>query len=68
MDVKNILQSKTFWINLVIMILTWILQNQGVLTQVGISSATITMIVTVANIVLRLISNQGVSLTAWKRS
>lgn len=54
MNTKNFLTSKTLWMNVALMIATYVLAHQGVLMQFGLDTDQIAMVIGAANMVNRV--------------
>lgn len=58
---KSIFSSKTFWINVVLMVAGYVLDNKGVLSDLGLTAHVQIAIVAVANIAMRIVTSKAVT-------
>ncbi len=59
---KPFYRSKTLWINLLVIPLTWLLAHQGVLPAAGLSTPVCITILGFANMVLRWVTTKPLTL------
>jgi hypothetical protein len=55
-------ESKTIWINALVLVGSWVLNHQGVLEAAGLSAQTQVAVLAVVNLALRSVTNSAVTL------
>lgn len=59
---KYFIESKTLWINAIILLTTWLLNHQGIMKEAGFDADTQVMLVSLFNIVNRFFTTKAVSI------